>query len=103
MRFLNKILELYQPWRMEHVNVPDSYRYAVQAVQQERTGKTIEDHIEGGTFCIGDPETCIQIIQKYAEVGIDQELGFMQFGRLPHQKIMDSIRRLGKYVLPYFL
>jgi alkanesulfonate monooxygenase SsuD/methylene tetrahydromethanopterin reductase-like flavin-dependent oxidoreductase (luciferase family) len=101
--FLNKALELYQPWRVGNVKIPEPYRFAVQAVQQERTNMTIEDHIEGGTFCIGDPDTCIRTIKKYADVGIDQVLCFMQFGRLPHQKIMESIKRLGKYVMPYFL
>jgi alkanesulfonate monooxygenase SsuD/methylene tetrahydromethanopterin reductase-like flavin-dependent oxidoreductase (luciferase family) len=103
MWFLNNSLELYQPWRAEHVKIPDSYRYAVQAVQQERTNKTIEDHIEGGTFCVGDPDTCIRTIKKYEEEGIDQVLCFMQFGRLPHQKIMESIKRMGRCVIPYSL
>jgi hypothetical protein len=26
----------------------------------------------------------------------------MQFGGLPHQNIMDSIRLFGKHVIPYF-
>jgi len=103
MWFLNKTLDLYRPWQEQDVNVPASYRYAVQAVQQERSGKSVEDHIEGGTFCMGDPDTCIRIIKKYEEVGVDQVLCFMQFGRLPHQKIMESIKRMGKYVIPYFL
>jgi hypothetical protein len=36
------------------------------------------------------------------EMGIGV-LCFMQFGRLPHQKIMESIKRMGRYVIPYFL
>ena len=31
------------------------------------TQRAIEDHIDGGTFCIGSPETCINMIKKYKE------------------------------------
>ena len=27
---------------------------------------------------------------------------FKQFGRVPHQAIMDSIKLMSKYVMPYF-
>ena len=93
---------MYQPWRQKDAPIPDSYKFAVNAVQQEGANRTIQDHIEGGTFCIGSPETCINTIKKYEEVGIDQVFCFLQFGKLPQQKVMDSIRMIGKYVIPYF-
>ena len=100
--FLNKSVQLYRPWQEQGVKVPDSYKFAVGAVQGERTGKTLDDLIEGGTFCMGDPDTCIRILKKYEQTGIDQVLCFMQFGGIPHQNIMDSLRLFGKYVIPYF-
>ena len=84
MWFMEKTIELYQPWRQKGAPMPDSYKFAVNAVQQERANRTIQDHIEGGTFCIGSPETCINTIKKYEEVGIDQVLCFLPFGKLPH-------------------
>ena len=53
-------------------------------------------------FCMGDPDSCIRTLKKYEAAGIDQVLCFMQFGGIPHQNIMDSIRLFGKYVVPYF-
>ncbi|ETX02565.1 MAG: hypothetical protein ETSY2_35295 [Candidatus Entotheonella gemina] len=100
--FMNKSLELYQPWRQKGVDVPDSYKFAVNAVQQERAEKSIQDHIEGGSFCIGNPETCIETIKKYEATGIDQVLCFVQYGKLPHDKIMSSMRLLAKEVMPHF-
>jgi hypothetical protein len=50
----------------------------------------------------GDPEYCIRKIERFQKLGVDQLICFMQAGRIPHQRIMDSIRLMGKYVIPYF-
>ena len=98
--FVDKALELYQPWQGRQV--PSSYQYAVSAVQGERAEKTAEDHIESGAFAMGDPDTVIKVLKKYEEAGVDQILCFMQMGNLPHQRIMDSIKLFSRYVIPYF-
>jgi alkanesulfonate monooxygenase SsuD/methylene tetrahydromethanopterin reductase-like flavin-dependent oxidoreductase (luciferase family) len=102
MWFLNKSLQLYRPWQEQGVKVPDSYKFAVSAIGGERTGKSVDEFIEGGTFCMGNPDSCIRVLKKYQAAGIDQVLCFMQFGGIPHQNIMDSIRLFGKHVIPYF-
>ena len=56
--------------------------------------------IDDGTFCMGDPDACIRTIEKYAAVDPEQVVLIMQAGKLPHEKIMESIRLFGKYVLP---
>lgn len=43
-------------------------------------------------FCMGNPDSCIRTLKKYEAAGVDQVLCFMQFGGLPYQKIMDSIK-----------
>ena len=98
--FTNKALELYQVWRGR--DVPQSYRFAVSAAQDERAEKTAEDHIASGAFAMGDPDTVIKVLRGYQEAGVDQVLCFMQFGNLPHSRIMDSIKLFGRYVIPYF-
>lgn len=98
--FVNKAEELYRPWQGREV--PDSYKFAVTAVQQERANKTAEDHIKSGAFAMGDPDTVIKVLKKYQEAGVDQILCFMQMARLPHARIMDSIKLCGRYVIPYF-
>ena len=99
--FVGKAEELYAPWAGR--NVPQSYQFAVNAVQEERVDKTADDHIASGAFAMGSPETVIKTIEKYREAGVDQILCFMQMGNLPHSKIMNSIRLFGKYVIPHFL
>ena len=98
--FVNKAEELYQPWQGRQV--PTSYQFAVNAVQQERVNKTAEDHMESGAFAMGDPETVIKVLKKYEEAGVDQILCFMQMGNLAHSRIMDSIKLFGRHVIPYF-
>ena len=56
--------------------------------------------IENGTYCIGSPETCTRIIEKYEAAGVDQLICFMQAGRVPHEKIMRSIELFGTEVAP---
>jgi alkanesulfonate monooxygenase SsuD/methylene tetrahydromethanopterin reductase-like flavin-dependent oxidoreductase (luciferase family) len=82
--------------------VPDSYRFAVSAIQHERTGKTLQDHVQSGAFAMGNPDTVIKVLEKYQEAGVDQILCFMQMGNLAHARIMDSIRLFGRHVMPAF-
>jgi alkanesulfonate monooxygenase SsuD/methylene tetrahydromethanopterin reductase-like flavin-dependent oxidoreductase (luciferase family) len=98
--FVNKAEELYRPWQGRQV--PDSYRFAVSAVQQERVDKTAQDHIQSGAFAMGNPDTVINVLKKYQEAGVDQILCFMQMGNLAHARIMDSIKLFGRHVIPYF-
>lgn len=58
--------------------------------------------IDSGTFCIGDPETCVRIVEQYRQAGVDQLLCLMQVGRVPHEKIMRSIELFGEHVIPRF-
>ncbi len=58
--------------------------------------------IENGTYCIGDPDTCVRIIEKYEAAGVDQLICLMQAGRIPHDKIMRSIELFGERIIPRF-
>ena len=48
---------------------------------------------------IGTPEMCLEKVLKYAEVGVDQLLCYMQFGMLPHESIMRSIELMGTQII----
>ena len=100
--FVNKANELYRPWHEHGVDVPHSYKFAVQAVQDERVDTTAEDHIARGAFAMGDPDTVREVMKKYQAAGVDQVLCFMQMGNLAHTRIMDSIKLFAKDVMPYF-
>ena len=98
--FVQMAENLYAPWAGREV--PDSYKFAVDAIQTERVDKTAQDHLDSGAFAMGTPDEIIEVMKKYQEAGVDQVLCFVQPGNLPHTKIMDSIKLMGKHVIPYF-
>jgi alkanesulfonate monooxygenase SsuD/methylene tetrahydromethanopterin reductase-like flavin-dependent oxidoreductase (luciferase family) len=49
---------------------------------------------------IGDPERCVEKLERYASIGCDSVIAYMQFGQLQHKQIMESIELLGKDVIP---
>jgi alkanesulfonate monooxygenase SsuD/methylene tetrahydromethanopterin reductase-like flavin-dependent oxidoreductase (luciferase family) len=49
---------------------------------------------------VGTPEECLQKFLKYEEAGVDQVLCYINFGYLPHEAVMKSVRLLGEYVIP---
>ena len=49
---------------------------------------------------IGTPEQCLEKIIRYDEVGVDQLLCYVQFGDLPHEKVMRNLEILAKEVIP---
>ena len=52
------------------------------------------------TAIIGDVESCLAKLEKFAALGVDRLMCLMQFGALPHQRVMDSIRLAGKHLVP---
>ena len=51
---------------------------------------------------VGDPHSCSKIVQRYADVGVDQLIIHMQAGGIPNQRVRESIRAFGQHVIPKF-
>lgn len=51
-------------------------------------------------FIVGDPDHCIEHVQRYADMGVDALV--MRIDSLPHEQLMRSIELFGKYVIPHF-
>lgn len=52
------------------------------------------------TAVIGDVEDCRAKLQAIAGTGVDRLMCLMQFGELPHARVLESIRNAGKYLIP---
>ena len=52
------------------------------------------------TAIIGDVESCRAKLEKLAALGVDRMMCLMQFGALPHERVMESIRLVGKQLIP---
>jgi alkanesulfonate monooxygenase SsuD/methylene tetrahydromethanopterin reductase-like flavin-dependent oxidoreductase (luciferase family) len=81
-----------------------SYAYLKEMIDLGHQPKdaSVEELTSHPFVAAGDPEHCIRKIERFQKLGVDQLICFMQAGRIPHQRIMDSIRLMGKYVIPYF-
>lgn len=71
-------------------------------VEVETPAHEVQKLVDDAVVCIGDPEACIRVLKHWEEVGVDQIMCLMQGGRIPHDKIMESIRLFGEHVIPYF-
>jgi alkanesulfonate monooxygenase SsuD/methylene tetrahydromethanopterin reductase-like flavin-dependent oxidoreductase (luciferase family) len=49
---------------------------------------------------IGTPEMCLEKFRRFEEAGVDQLLCYVQFGDLPHDKVMHGLELLGTHVIP---
>ncbi len=64
-------------------------------------GKVPVSHYqEQDMIIIGTPEECLEKIIRYDEVGVDQLLCYVQFGDLPHEKVMRNLELLARDVIP---
>jgi alkanesulfonate monooxygenase SsuD/methylene tetrahydromethanopterin reductase-like flavin-dependent oxidoreductase (luciferase family) len=51
---------------------------------------------------VGNPDEVCRKLESFDKAGLDQVIMFKQAGRIPHQNIMNSLRLIGKHVLPHF-
>ena len=65
-----------------------------------------QDNVDPRTFSdadmiiVGDPDQCLKKMLRYAELGVDELLCYVQFGHLPHASVMRTIELLGTHVIP---
>ncbi len=70
---------------------------AARAAMQNLDADTL---CERGVIIAGDPQSCLESIRKYQQIGVDQIMMIMQTETVPHDKMMRSIEMFGKYVFP---
>jgi alkanesulfonate monooxygenase SsuD/methylene tetrahydromethanopterin reductase-like flavin-dependent oxidoreductase (luciferase family) len=61
----------------------------------------IEHYREQDMIIVGTAEECLRKIQRYEEAGVDQLLCYVQFGDLPHDKVMRTLELLSTRVMPH--
>ncbi len=60
----------------------------------------VKHYQEQDMIIVGTPEECLEKIIRYDEVGVDQLLCYVQFGDLPHEKVMRGMELLATQVIP---
>ena len=86
--------------------VPEDYQWHYQRSQADPVRRDETPSLEliekGGRFCIGNPEDCIQYIEQYDAIGVDEMMPLFQVGPVTHEEVMESLRLFGKYIIPHF-
>lgn len=60
----------------------------------------VQQYMDEDVIIVGTPDMCLEKMLRYEAAGVDQLLCFVQFGALPHEKIMRSLELLGTKVIP---
>jgi hypothetical protein len=88
-------------------DVPPDYVHHFRAAQRQASMTTSDVTPErlrdtGSGYCIGDPDACIRVAERYEAVGVEELMLAIQISpSTPHQDAMNTIRLSGKYVIPY--
>jgi alkanesulfonate monooxygenase SsuD/methylene tetrahydromethanopterin reductase-like flavin-dependent oxidoreductase (luciferase family) len=89
-------------------DVPPDYVHHFRAAQRQASVTTSDVTPErlrdpGSGYCIGDPDACIRVAERYEAVGVEELMLAIQISpSTPHQDAMNTIRLFGKYVIPHF-
>ena len=100
--------ELFQPFRDNRVPGYESYwelahsDAGVEAERRRAQPPPLAQLVENGVYAVGSPATCRGVVERYREAGADQLICWFQYGGLEHDRIMESIDRFGREVIPAF-
>jgi alkanesulfonate monooxygenase SsuD/methylene tetrahydromethanopterin reductase-like flavin-dependent oxidoreductase (luciferase family) len=65
-------------------------------------GAVYDDLLAKEQLAIGSPSTVINILRKYEAVGMNHAMLLLNFGGIPHEKVMHSIELIAREVIPAF-
>ena len=94
------IAEFTLEW--EFPNLPAEERDRVfPGLQRLIDGETpVQQFADANMIVVGDPEQCLEKLKRYADLGVDNVICYVQFGFHSHESTMRTIELLGKEVLP---
>jgi alkanesulfonate monooxygenase SsuD/methylene tetrahydromethanopterin reductase-like flavin-dependent oxidoreductase (luciferase family) len=87
-------------WELPHMSKEDHDK-AFPQLEALRSGKVLADTFDKADMIIvGDTDTIIRKMKRYADLGADEVICYVQWGYLKHQDILRTIDILGKEVIP---
>jgi alkanesulfonate monooxygenase SsuD/methylene tetrahydromethanopterin reductase-like flavin-dependent oxidoreductase (luciferase family) len=60
----------------------------------------VEQFHEADMIVVGDPDRCFEKMRRYADLGVDELICYVQFGHLSGESILRTIDLLAREVLP---
>ena len=80
----------------------ESYKYLKTAAKFDPAKFTLDyyDFLkDGDLIAVGKADEAVRVARRYRELGADQVLFFLQYGGIPHDRIMKSIELIGHQAL----
>jgi alkanesulfonate monooxygenase SsuD/methylene tetrahydromethanopterin reductase-like flavin-dependent oxidoreductase (luciferase family) len=94
------LAEFTLQWELPHLS-PEEQEQIFPLLQPSIEGEVdVDMYAEQDMIIIGTPEECLEKILRYEEAGVDQLLCYVQFGVLPHERVLSSLELLGTKVIP---
>jgi alkanesulfonate monooxygenase SsuD/methylene tetrahydromethanopterin reductase-like flavin-dependent oxidoreductase (luciferase family) len=87
-------------WQEELQQESKSYAYTRPIAKMDTSFLSFDYLNRIGACIVGDPERCIETGLRYKAAGCDLLLLLMQPYKIPHEKVMTSIRLFGEKVIP---
>ncbi|MEV7615926.1 LLM class flavin-dependent oxidoreductase [Streptomyces sp. NPDC089799] len=87
-------------WELPHL-APEERERAFPLLAPILGGNVpVREFDDGDMILIGDAETIVAKAKRYADLGVDQLICYVQWGWLEHQEVLRTIEILGKEVIP---
>ena len=94
------LAEFQLKWELAHLP-EEAKQKAFPALESIRRGDVPVSHYQDQDMIIvGTAEECLRKIERYEEAGVDQLLCYVQFGDLPHDKVMRTLELLSSDIMP---
>lgn len=101
-RQIGTLAELMEEQKRELGN----YAYAAEMKAVDDSGAlnllNLEYLTDNAACVLGTPEQCIETCKKYGAIGVDLLLCLVNPLKIPHEKVMQTIRLMGEQVIPHF-
>ncbi len=100
--FMHNVAKLFEPLMVKNQLYSYDYLRNLMAMDLDPRDATDAQLKQHPMVVVGNPDEVNRKLEVFQKAGVDQILCFKQAGRIPHQNIMNSLRRMSKHVLPHF-
>ncbi|MBT2471173.1 LLM class flavin-dependent oxidoreductase [Streptomyces sp. ISL-66] len=87
-------------WELPHLSPEERERTFPLLTPILEGSVPVREFSDGDMILIGDAETIVAKAKRYADLGVDQLICYVQWGYLEHREILRTLEILGKEVIP---
>jgi len=100
--FMHNVAKLFEPLMVKNKLYSYEYLRMLMAMNLDPKDASDAELKEHHMVVVGNPDEVIRKLENFQKSGMNQVICFKQAGRIPHANIMQSLKRMGKHILPYF-